>query len=276
MILTKLPTELLVEILNHIDYTDIVNLSEVCKQFYDIVTNFSWDQLCVIETVSMPKNIQFTNYFLNLFILDNDIESFCLEQLLCSKPFKTVVITQPWTNQKFFYYLQSTECQNVVVADAVNIYDLHGSFNFYISNSLNILDLESNNRNSINYQKYDVDISTTIFKNSYNHSVIVKHLKSFFQCSCPYCNERQYMSQQRLIKFMEGITLRSNYDLPSTIINLNNDINLLNNSIKLIQNRKKSRHEKYINRSKHKQNSYPKSQYKRSNNLINNRTNARF
>lgn len=47
--------KLLVEIFDDVDYTDIVNLSEVCKQFYDIITNFSWDQLCVIERMNMPS-----------------------------------------------------------------------------------------------------------------------------------------------------------------------------------------------------------------------------
>lgn len=93
--LTNFPTELIVEIFDHVDHTDLINLSKVCKDFYTIVTNFSWNQLCAIKKLCMPTKIQFLNYFFywTEYVSDSDIEAFFVDKLSYSKAFKTIVVT---------------------------------------------------------------------------------------------------------------------------------------------------------------------------------------
>lgn len=302
MILTDLPTELLVEIFNHTDYDDIVSVSEVCKKFYDIVTNFSWNQLCVIDNMLMPNNIQFSSYFLNIshLVLGIDIDTFCSDQLLFSKPFKTVVINSSFTNQKFFNYLQTTECQNIIVLGDINVYDLClcGNFNFYLQSERTIDNLLMYNPNNVSFQKYNIISHFNIFKNVLKYDVInnsnicfdcFEHHSFMYQC-------KKFMYDIESYSFLYPHTItdifhRDNirpiystfenetYTLPVLSCTYQNNTEIYDNIYpinNLTSNSKKSRHEKYIDRSKHKKNNYPNNQYKRSNNFIKNRKNTKF
>jgi hypothetical protein len=136
MNIINLPTELVIEIFNCVNYVNLLNLSETCKFFYDIITSFSWKQLCMIKTPNMPTNIQFANYFIHQthHSFSSEIENFCCNKLLVAKPFSTAIITNVCANKIFFNYLQRTTCTNVIIMDHIDTLcneETCRNFNFY-------------------------------------------------------------------------------------------------------------------------------------------------
>lgn len=177
MSMIQLPIELIVEIFNHVEYYDLVNLTETCKHFYDIITFFSWKPLCLINKLKMPSNIQFTNYILNLQNTSDTIfEEFCVNVLLKINPFNTVVISNACVSKLFFNFLQCTTCKNVVLLGGCYIYnrqdEYSGNFNFYKVRG--IYTEIHNSSGTIILKKYDLKTHVKIFGNSIGYDLIHK------------------------------------------------------------------------------------------------------
>lgn len=71
MHILDIPNELIVYIFNYVNIDDIIKLSSVCSNFYNIICSFEWDQILVVNTFNkIPKNISFANIFLDYPIVN--------------------------------------------------------------------------------------------------------------------------------------------------------------------------------------------------------------
>lgn len=194
MNILELPTELIIAIIDNLYFTDIVNLSEVCKLFHDIITQFSWKQICTIKNTYMPRNIHFLNYFFDIpqktvlmpkietcITRNGDIKTTCKMCFdICSdaqtdifytnlakiKKISSVIITKVCIDKHIFSILETVECENIIIIDNIDVDKLFGNFIFYLKCKDNLRSLKHNNKHFLKFQEYNTVSHTKIFGNS--------------------------------------------------------------------------------------------------------------
>lgn len=216
MNIINLPTELVIKIFINVNYIDIINLSETCKFFYDIITSFSWKQLCIITTQNMPTNIQFLNYFLRQTcnLSRSEIKTFCDNKLLLAKPFTTVIIGRSFINKIFLNYLRRTLCKNVIIIDRTSISGLfneeHLNFNFYFRYVDSFMTLSKHNPYRINFYEYNLESHVKIFGNDRDYQILYKY-KPDSNTSCQNLRGAYYTSNNTPGVFYYNIMYNVNY-----------------------------------------------------------------